>query len=1156
MQTYKDKLGKASITVEQGYWNINKDYNKLIVVEKEGTFGTFLSRKPVPAGTPLTNRTYWIPFSSLKEEIVIAYQQWVNRYGGIIESETAILNGIQQVMNDVYTHLPQGIYVEGNIDCVEHGSEDDLVLSFGTTNNKEGNFSVYVNNSLYGHYDNIKTKELIIHIAEDTNVKVECTQNGYTFIGSWNVAILYSCYVGYGLLYQDVFENDEFKIETKIDISDNYVVNADVENGFIFICVPKDKTIFDIKMSGFEIPMENPIIVANSENIEYKIYKSINSYEEGNHVIYIGNYVGDLSQEIDELLTILTTIKGNGEDIIVDENKELKFADRFYMENNPNEMGYIILRKNKSFEEQIAGNSNTIFEIRYDFELTTDITMPANCVLKFNGGKLSGTHRLTGVNTIIDANLVHILNTTIIIDGTWNNHKVFPEWFGGFADNSNIDCTPILYKLLNFNSVIQFSKGNYYFSEFYTHKEGIKIIGTGKGLSIETYFVPYENNQRYIIKLGGGADDFGTDNNRCNKIAIEHIAFSSTPVYAGSPDWNHNRVIVSNDENNPYNCGLLVIDVVKNGTFDLNLSNVLKCPALFIGYSFELIFDNIICYSSHTKSDCPIIALGSQDGDISATYIKTLMVESFTGNIIRCLNSNVRASEFKIETIYVEGTLKWEGGIAIKDYTWQYFLEDRETKIAEYNSITKHPLFDINGSCIICVNTLYMNALAEKWTNKYDEDETPKAYSIVSINGDTKDGAFTVNNVILDHVPFFYIEDNFQSTIRSGIYKLFIGYLNGGSGIINTGDHNGNGYPDSSELFNLNTYVKKVVGNNKKGIFFDVEKSDYVTFLPYIKIEKELFISSKNMGLLVRDGVSNNNGGLKSSYITSININSSYFDNLPSLNKATLPNDLIYIDERGTFTKTLTGDNNLDDYPIFASNILSDDFYQIRFLAYTKYNGSYGSLKFQVRYFNIDGVEDETARITYESLGNLQTVRSPLIQVPKKDGYSFNLYQLHFDYNSTNKYFCSIAFSSFYIFKYIPTDGTIFPYNRFKGLKFNNNDVSYEYVDEIYGWLRSMGTTSQRPVSAPDGFRYLDTTLQMEIISTGGMWIDNNGHLARKHIGIFGDRPTADTPSDFLRLIGFPYFATDKGTYGLQIYGANDGNDHLIWVDGAGNVVN
>lgn len=98
MQLQIDKLGKVSITVEQNYWDINKDYDKLTVVEKEGIFGTYISRKPVPAGIVLTNREYWIPFSSLKEDIVLDYNSFKDKYG--IE-----LSNIKNDIIDIYSKI-------------------------------------------------------------------------------------------------------------------------------------------------------------------------------------------------------------------------------------------------------------------------------------------------------------------------------------------------------------------------------------------------------------------------------------------------------------------------------------------------------------------------------------------------------------------------------------------------------------------------------------------------------------------------------------------------------------------------------------------------------------------------------------------------------------------------------------------------------------------------------------------------------------------------------------------------------------------------------------------------------------------------------------------------------------------------------------------
>lgn len=102
MQIAIDNLGKVAITIEEDYWSDKKDYDKLTVVEKEGIFGTFVSRKPVPAGTPLTDRKYWIPFSSLKEEIVLQFNALVDRVKdleiSVDEKEAEIYKAIASVI--------------------------------------------------------------------------------------------------------------------------------------------------------------------------------------------------------------------------------------------------------------------------------------------------------------------------------------------------------------------------------------------------------------------------------------------------------------------------------------------------------------------------------------------------------------------------------------------------------------------------------------------------------------------------------------------------------------------------------------------------------------------------------------------------------------------------------------------------------------------------------------------------------------------------------------------------------------------------------------------------------------------------------------------------------------------------------------------------
>lgn len=81
METVIEDLGKISVTVEKDYHTLNKEYEKLTVVEEEGAFKTYLSRKPVPKNTPLTNRDYWIPFSGVLESISFDYAKFKRDYG-------------------------------------------------------------------------------------------------------------------------------------------------------------------------------------------------------------------------------------------------------------------------------------------------------------------------------------------------------------------------------------------------------------------------------------------------------------------------------------------------------------------------------------------------------------------------------------------------------------------------------------------------------------------------------------------------------------------------------------------------------------------------------------------------------------------------------------------------------------------------------------------------------------------------------------------------------------------------------------------------------------------------------------------------------------------------------------------------------------------
>lgn len=124
------------------------------------------------------------------------------------------------------------------------------------------------------------------------------------------------------------------------------------------------------------------------------------------------------------------------EDIVSIDNM-LKLKDREVNATNFQSKGYVILRKNLSLvngvvknilTQDIINQPNTIYEIRYDFDLGgKTIEMQEGCTLKFEGGSLMNG-KIVGNNTFIQSEIRTIFNNTTC-EGTFSNEVGYPEWF-------------------------------------------------------------------------------------------------------------------------------------------------------------------------------------------------------------------------------------------------------------------------------------------------------------------------------------------------------------------------------------------------------------------------------------------------------------------------------------------------------------------------------------------------------------------------------------------------------------------------------------------------------------------------------------------------------------------------------------------------------
>lgn len=121
----------------------------------------------------------------------------------------------------------------------------------------------------------------------------------------------------------------------------------------------------------------------------------------------------------------------------------VRFKDRGYNPILSSGKGYKILRKNwsgrhNSLSQEMISIPNTIYEVRYDFDLGgKEIIIPTGCVLKFEGGSFrNGT--LIGTNTDIKADSLSNLFNNIVIMGTWKVANIYSKWFDfDFTEKAN-----------------------------------------------------------------------------------------------------------------------------------------------------------------------------------------------------------------------------------------------------------------------------------------------------------------------------------------------------------------------------------------------------------------------------------------------------------------------------------------------------------------------------------------------------------------------------------------------------------------------------------------------------------------------------------------------------------------------------------------------
>lgn len=190
--------------------------------------------------------------------------------------------------------------------------------------------------------------------------------------------------------------------------------------------------------------------------------------------IPIGGGGADFSVEPDDL-TLET----------VGQTRLLKFANMEYDTTTPNGYGYKILRTGDVLATEMAGLVNTVFSIRYDFDLNGGtLTLPENSILRFDGGSIKNGS-ITGTRIGIEYYSEYKIFDNITFNGTFIlPGPISPLLFGARLNDDSIDASPFLAKAIELASLsnvgIIIPRGNLYV------KNSISVAGLSR-LTIEGY---------------------------------------------------------------------------------------------------------------------------------------------------------------------------------------------------------------------------------------------------------------------------------------------------------------------------------------------------------------------------------------------------------------------------------------------------------------------------------------------------------------------------------------------------------------------------------------------------------------------------------------------------------------------------------------------
>ena len=329
-----------------------------------------------------------------------------------------------------------------------------------------------------------------------------------------------------------------------------------------------------------------------------------------------------------------------------------------------------------SFESQVT-QANKIYVIHDDFILSSNVNIPANCVLEFDGGSLSGAYTITFNNTLIKAGAIKIFDSSLFFDGRLADERGHIRWFGASPDKA--DNTVEVQKVIDCFNVV--------FVDRYIYKiSGVNLTKAHTIVGIEEQFV---NESGFIF----------TDNITGNPTLITPIFNSDNPYllfkniafYGHITNNSYQPNTIGIDTSNAmsirvYNCTFENIEIPLVSNYNSYYNYIEKCRFVNFKwglYRFHANNLNIICNKFDAFEKAIYKTIGN--GPIN---VRNNSFEEFTGAVFENdhYNSefNLNFEENYIESYRCDTILKgWVGNVTSIGNLIQILGTEADTSMGE-----------------------------------------------------------------------------------------------------------------------------------------------------------------------------------------------------------------------------------------------------------------------------------------------------------------------------------------------------------------------------------------------------------------------------------------------------------------------------------------